>query len=333
MAILSREDPQADPRRAQGRSDRPVSPGSEGRVPRAAEHGRRHWAQHAYQFAHEFGHILANYDEHERHNKWFEESICETASLFVLRRMSETWKVRPPYPNWKDYIPALAKYADERIGPRSCRPARRSRSGTARTNRCSGKEPCLRDKNTVVAVALLPLFEKRPENWEAITWLNDGKPHGERTFARYLGDWHARVPENSARSCGGSPGNSPSRSRTRTALFCSRVARTRIRKQSCFQLPETPLREAKGDRFPEPKDGQQYRARLCQLVEREMNRRFRRKEDPEDVVQSAFRTFYRHNAKGEFRIDSSVDLWPCWRPSRGTSCSSTSRSWPPGSGT
>ena len=56
-------------------------------------------------------------------------------------------------------------------------------------------------------------------------------------------------------------------------------------------------------------DYEQYRARLCQLVEREMNRRFRRKEDPEDVVQSAFRTFYRRNAKGEFHIDSSVDLW------------------------
>jgi RNA polymerase sigma-70 factor (ECF subfamily) len=54
---------------------------------------------------------------------------------------------------------------------------------------------------------------------------------------------------------------------------------------------------------------EQYRARLCQLVEREMNRRFRRKEDPEDVVQSAFRTFYRRKAKGEFHIDSSVDLW------------------------
>ena len=52
--------------------------------------GDRHWAQHAYQFAHEFTHILANYDEHERRNKWFEESICEMASLFVLRRMSET---------------------------------------------------------------------------------------------------------------------------------------------------------------------------------------------------------------------------------------------------
>jgi RNA polymerase sigma-70 factor, ECF subfamily len=53
----------------------------------------------------------------------------------------------------------------------------------------------------------------------------------------------------------------------------------------------------------------QYRSRLCQLVEREMNRRFRRQEDPEDVVQSAFRTFYRRNAQGEFHIDSSGDVW------------------------
>jgi RNA polymerase sigma-70 factor (ECF subfamily) len=52
-----------------------------------------------------------------------------------------------------------------------------------------------------------------------------------------------------------------------------------------------------------------YRSKLCQLVEREMNRRFRRREDPEDVVQSAFRTFYRRNARGEFHIDSTVDLW------------------------
>ena len=58
-----------------------------------------------------------------------------------------------------------------------------------------------------------------------------------------------------------------------------------------------------------PELDERYRARLCQLVEREMNRRFRRREDPEDVVQSAFRTFYRRNAKGEFHIDTSVDLW------------------------
>src|SRR5262249_27188061 len=31
--------------------------------------------------------------------------------------------------------------------------------------------------------------------------------------------------------------------------------------------------------------------------------------DPEDVVQSAFRTFFRRSARGEFRIGSSGQLW------------------------
>lgn len=52
-----------------------------------------------------------------------------------------------------------------------------------------------------------------------------------------------------------------------------------------------------------------YRSQLRRLVEGEMDRRFRRREDAEDVVQSAFRTFYRRNSLGEFRIDSAADLW------------------------
>lgn len=157
--------------------------------------GGRLWAQHAFQFAHEFGHILANYDEHELRNKWFEESICEMASLFALRRMSETWKVRPPYPNWKDYSPALATYADERLRPARLPPGKRLADWYRENEALLRQDSCLRDKNTVVAAALLPLFEKRPESWQAIAWLNDGKSHGTRTFADYLGDWYARVPE------------------------------------------------------------------------------------------------------------------------------------------
>jgi RNA polymerase sigma-70 factor (ECF subfamily) len=52
-----------------------------------------------------------------------------------------------------------------------------------------------------------------------------------------------------------------------------------------------------------------YRSILCRLVEKEINQRYKRREEPEDIVQSAFRTFYRRNAQGEFHIDSSADLW------------------------
>jgi hypothetical protein len=108
--------------------------------------------------------------------------------------MSETWKVRPPYPNWRDYAPALSEYADERIRSSQLPPGKTLAQWYRENESLLQQEPCQRDKNTVAAAALLPLFEKQPENWEAITWLNDGTSHGTRTFARYLGDWRARVP-------------------------------------------------------------------------------------------------------------------------------------------
>jgi len=52
-----------------------------------------------------------------------------------------------------------------------------------------------------------------------------------------------------------------------------------------------------------------YRERLCALVQREMARCFRAREDPEDVVQTVFRTYFRRAAKGEFHIECSSDLW------------------------
>ena len=54
---------------------------------------------------------------------------------------------------------------------------------------------------------------------------------------------------------------------------------------------------------------QQYRAKLCALVEREMDHRLRQREDPEDVVQSVLRTVIRRAAKGEFHIDGGGQLW------------------------
>src|SRR6185503_2082204 len=74
-----------------------------------------YWAQFSFQFAHEMGHIVCGFEEYANPNLWFEETLCETASLFVLGRMGESWKTQPPYPNWKDYAGALQKYRDDRI--------------------------------------------------------------------------------------------------------------------------------------------------------------------------------------------------------------------------
>jgi hypothetical protein len=157
--------------------------------------GHNLWAQHAYQFAHEFCHILCNYTEREHRNKWFEESLCEMASLFALRRMAETWKTRPPYPNWKDYAPALNKYADERIEK-----AQLPGGVSLAEWFCYECQPLyenatLREKNTIVAVALLPLFEKQPEHWEAVTYLNAVESRAPQDFAAFLRQWRDAAPE------------------------------------------------------------------------------------------------------------------------------------------
>jgi RNA polymerase sigma factor (sigma-70 family) len=52
-----------------------------------------------------------------------------------------------------------------------------------------------------------------------------------------------------------------------------------------------------------------YRHKLCQLVGRELDRALRSREDPEDVVQTVFRTYFRRAAQGEFHITSTADLW------------------------
>ena len=48
------------------------------------------------QFSHEIGHILCGYREGDQSNHWFEETICETAPLFALGKLSEDWKTSHP---------------------------------------------------------------------------------------------------------------------------------------------------------------------------------------------------------------------------------------------
>lgn len=156
--------------------------------------GDRLWAQVAFQFAHEVCHIQCNYRDKEKSNLWFEESLCEAASLFVLRRMAETWKTKPPYANWKSYAPSLHDYADKRIVDID-KPADMSTAEWFRRHeaelRSTGTN---RRHNQIVAVALLPLLEKKPENWQAVRYLNLGDPQAKLSFPQFLREWHGRVP-------------------------------------------------------------------------------------------------------------------------------------------
>lgn len=53
----------------------------------------------------------------------------------------------------------------------------------------------------------------------------------------------------------------------------------------------------------------QFATRLARLAQQNLDRRLSRRLEGEDVVQSAFRTFLRRRAEGEFQIEGTAELW------------------------
>lgn len=166
-----------------------------------------YWAQFAYQFAHEFLHALAGHSNDWRQprirgkkpNHWLEESLCEVASLFSLRAMAKSWKTEPPYPNWRDFADALHRYAGERMeatrkefpddGDKDFHRWFRDEENSLRENATQ------REKNNRIALRLLPLFEKEPAGWEAMTFFNLGERGPEASLADHFRIWREQAPE------------------------------------------------------------------------------------------------------------------------------------------
>lgn len=160
------------------------------------------WFQYVYQFSHELCHIFSRFDhkEHEAAgevasgNQWFEESLCETAALYTLKHLALSWADNPPARQWLGYGPTLAAYAEFL----ESQPHRRQPAPIARwyhENRESLRgDPYQREKNEVLAGALLPLFEQAPERWRAIAHLNADPASAGKEFAAFLGDWYLACP-------------------------------------------------------------------------------------------------------------------------------------------
>jgi len=134
----------------------------------------RVWDQHAYQFSHEYCHIRTNYNNGNQKCKWFEETICELASLFTLRRMAENWAVSPPYQLWRSYGKSLFKYAEDRIiDDKHKLPAGLDFYTWFGANLADlEKDQYIRESNTLIAIELLNLFEKNPKLWVAMKYFN-----------------------------------------------------------------------------------------------------------------------------------------------------------------
>ncbi|AYH43295.1 hypothetical protein [Azoarcus sp. DN11] len=160
----------------------------------------RGWAQYAYQFGHELCHILSNYemrahDPGRRKTQWFEEALCETAGLYVLRSMAQHWRTDAPYPGWDVYAPSLAAYAEHLVAePHRQLPPGMSVAGWLESKLPGlSADPYRRSDNEVVANLLLPRFEQEPGNWVLLRYLNLA-PSAPGSLAGYLAQWRDSAP-------------------------------------------------------------------------------------------------------------------------------------------
>ncbi len=154
---------------------------------------------YVYEFAHEFCHVLSNYERHPHHavtrnHQWFEEALCEVASLYTLKALALSWQKAAPNAELAAAAPQLRQIA-ERFEQES---HRKLPPGTTLAGwyRASGEQLARgayqRGSNEVVANLLLPLFEENPELWEAIGFLNLDAPG--TTFQQYLQTWLDNAP-------------------------------------------------------------------------------------------------------------------------------------------
>lgn len=159
------------------------------------------WCQYVYQFAHEFCHILCGFDDDPyKGNNWFEEALCEVASLHVLRVLADQWVKAPPYPNWKTFAPEFRRYAEEVRNSRVRIGSGKLPEYVQRHRKELESSPTDRDLNGAVAVMLLPVFESDPSGWKSIQWLNSMPSTAGESFDAYLRKWHRAIPEAAPRA-------------------------------------------------------------------------------------------------------------------------------------
>lgn len=169
----------------------------QGKVVIQLDTSKTFWCQYVYQVAHEFTHVHCGFRAGPTENLWFEEAVCETASLFSLRAMARTWLTHPPYPHWADYAPSLAEYADDAMASNPYKAELRSK-GLARFYRDHEHEfranATARELNAAVALALLPFLEEAPGRWAAFRWLNATPRPEQEPFADFLQRWEDNTP-------------------------------------------------------------------------------------------------------------------------------------------
>ena len=159
------------------------------------------WHLYVYEFAHELCHILSNFDhnpgpQNVRYNQWFEETLCETASLFALKNVAAKWESSPPAPRWSEAAKKLRRFFDHLLseGHRQLPQHTPLTAWLQENEERLRDDPYSRKKNEVVANLLLPLFRDDPQDWAALSYLNLDSADARNSLQQYLHRWYRNAP-------------------------------------------------------------------------------------------------------------------------------------------
>lgn len=166
--------------------------GPDGQVIVLLSTGDRRWSQVAYQFSHELGHVLCGDLTLTKPQRWFEESFCESLSLWTMDKMGIAWKTRPPYPNWKSYAPHLSEYIGK-VRDRAATP--KSLADWYRKQRDHlTAEPYDRPKNLIPAKQLAAEAHQNANFYQAFIYLRRPGKNQADTLPWLLVNWHSHCP-------------------------------------------------------------------------------------------------------------------------------------------
>jgi hypothetical protein len=100
------------------------------------------------------------------------------------------------YPNWREYAPSFSTYANAKLyNPASQLPPTTTLAAWYEENAAALRDVRTdRAREAIVANQLLPLFERDPTGWEAVSYLNMAGPSEAVSLQRLLAAWHESVP-------------------------------------------------------------------------------------------------------------------------------------------
>lgn len=151
-----------------------------------------YWCQAAYQFAHEFCHYMIPYDVCTN-MRWFEESLCETASCYFLLKLTKYWKrigCTLCNTSGEPFADSFTSYVINEMNNYT------TFNMLSPVEIANLEQDCYqRAKNRYVASHLLPVFQKYPNTWMAIPFLCQVKENQD--FSNSLKEWtEMSLPES-----------------------------------------------------------------------------------------------------------------------------------------